>query len=137
MPKLLFNATDIARILENHPEVEAELTKTAADQIAESFKRKVLNQSSTLTDRLIAEINSKLNYKYHLPDVVIKVIKECADDHFKRITDADAEKRAKKAFDEAAARYVRDLPGRLDKLVTDIVEKKVNAVFAAATRLAR
>lgn len=125
MPKILFDAVDVRKLLEANPEVEAELTKNAAAQVAEQFKRKVLDNSSTLVERLINEINSKLNYKYRLPEVVLDVIKSTAQDHFKQLAADKADRVVKDAFDSAIERYDRALEKRLDGFVATAVEKRV------------
>jgi hypothetical protein len=135
MASLIIDARTLAAILEKHPEIQIELAKTAAAQIAEQLKRKVIGEQSTIVDGLIAEINSTLNYKYHLPDVARKVIREAAADYFKDLAERKAEEIARSAYEEAAARYGKKLEAKLDGMITTAIEKKVAAVFATAARL--
>lgn len=137
MAKLLIDAASLKAMLDKNPEVEVELVKNAAAQIAEQFKRKALDQSSTIVDRLIDEINSKLNYKYHLPEHVLAVIKDAANDHLKKLTEQEATARAKKAFDLAVTHYASKMEDRIDAMVTTAIEKKMAAVFATAARVSK
>lgn len=135
MTKILIDAVAVREMLDKHPEIELELTKNAAAQIAEQFKRKVLNDQGTLVDRLIEEINSKLNYKYHLPKQVLDVIRSAVEGHVKHLAENEAETMARTAFAKALDSYARQMDSKIDAIVIAKVEKKVAAVFAAAARL--
>jgi adenosine deaminase len=135
MNKILINATVLKQMLEAQPEVEIELVKNATAQIAEVLKRKVNENKSAIFDNAVTEINSRLNYKYHLPDQVLKVIRSAVEDEIKKFNENQASKMAKEAFEKAIVSYEKKLETRIDAMITTSIEKKVNAVFAAAAKL--
>src|SRR5690348_9918358 len=98
MTKLLIDAATLGALIAKQPEIEIEITKNASAQIAELFRRKVLDRKEGIVDNLINEINGRLNYKYHLPDNVLKVIREATTDHIKKLNEQNAEALASKAF---------------------------------------
>lgn len=90
MNKILINASTLKQMLDTQPEIEIELIKNASAQIAEVLKRKINEQKSAIYDNAVQEINSKLNYKYHLPDQVLGVIRSVVEDEIKKYNRKDA-----------------------------------------------
>jgi len=135
MNKILINASVLKQMLESQPEIEIELIKNAAAQIAEVLKKKINQEKSVIYDNAVTEINNRLNYKYHLPKQVLDVIGSAVDDQIKRFNDNQASKMAKEAFDKAVISYEKKLEARIDATITSMIEKKVAAVFATAAKL--
>lgn len=135
MNKILINATVLKQMLDTQPEIEIELVKNASAQVAEVLKRKINEDKSKIYEQAVAEINSKLNYKYHLPDQVLKVIQSDVDDKITKFNDTQAEKLASEVFTRELRSYELRLEKRLDSMITEAIEKKVKAVFAVAAKL--
>lgn len=135
MTKLLLDATVLREMLERQPEIEVELIRNASAQIAEVLKRKINEQKSEIYDNAVKEINSRLNYKYHLPEQVLRVIQSAVDDRIERFNAEQAQRLATEAFIKAVSGYEKKLSDRLDGIITEAVEKKVKAVFAQAAKL--
>lgn len=135
MNKILINASTLKQMLDTQPEIEIELIKTASAQIAEVLKRKINEQKSAIYDNAVTEINSRLNYKYHLPEQVLKVIKSAVEDEIKKFNEKKASALADEVFNRELRSYELKLERKIDSMITGIIEKKVNAVFAAAAKL--
>lgn len=135
MNKILINATVLAEMLKTQPEIEIELIKTASAQIAEVLKRKINEQKSAIYDNAVTEINSRLNYKYHLPEQVLRVIKSSVEDEIKIFNEKKASALAEEVFAKELRVCEIKLERKLDGMITTIIEKKVAAVFHAAAKL--
>ncbi len=135
MNKILINATVLTEMLKSQPEIEIELIKNASAQIAEVLKRKINEQKSVIYDNAVSEINSRLNYKYHLPEQVLRVIKSAVEDEIKKFNEKKADQLATETFARELRSYELKLERKLDNMITTIIEKKVTAVFHAAAKL--
>jgi hypothetical protein len=136
IPKLIIGAGVLQELLAKHPEIEIELVKNGAAQVATAFAKKFNagSQADALIQNIISRVNTELNYKYHMPPAVMKVIETVVRDNIAKYNAEQAEGLAKKYFDEAFARHSKALESKLEGMATSIVEKKVAAVFAAAAR---
>lgn len=137
MPSLILNAADIAKLLEESPEVKIALLKNATDQIAESLKRKAIHGGQSLTDQIvqgiITEVKTKLRGASTFPPEVNKAITAVAQSHLERMTRIDIDVIVKRALEESLTRAQANMQARAD----EVIRKSFADMVDAASRLRR
>ena len=131
MTKILVNASVLQQIFMNSPDVEIDLTKTAASQVAEAFKKKV--DTATMVNNMVSNLEEQLHYRHHplsktINDHIEKQVSEAVRKVLIETSGKMIEDAVKKAMDNHKIWIQNNLNG--------IIIDRVTSAMRAATEVA-
>lgn len=131
MTKILINAKVLQQMLADQPELEIELVKNAADQVAEAFKKKV--DTSVMANQMFQNLSEQLSYR-HSPvsaaatDIISKQVALL----IKQMMNEQAGKMIEAAVKQSIEGHKTWIMNNLNGIIVD----RVNAAMRAAQEAA-
>lgn len=129
--KIIINAVTLQKLIDLEPEVSVELAKNAADQVAESFKRKI--DTAAMVNQMVANINEQISYR-HMP--LSQGTTQIITTEVKRILTSTMEQLAGNMIKEAVRKELDGHKMWIQNNLNGIIIDKVNAALRAAQEAA-
>jgi hypothetical protein len=141
--KIILDATAVKALIDAHPEIAAELARTAADQIATSWARRDMdNRLQARLDTVFADRHSKV--RQSITSVMEGEVKKFMETNFRRIAGGvivspevmDAAKAAVSEkidgrLETAVAFFTSKLEKELGPRIDAMIKERIGALFAA------
>ena len=131
MTKILINAKVLQQMLADQPEVEIELVKNTADQVAQAFKRRI--DTTTMVNQMVANLSEQLSYRHsHISNAAKELIAKQISEMLKSMMNEQAGKMIEAAVKQSIEGHKTWIMNNLNGIIVD----RVNAAMRAAQEAA-
>ena len=118
-------------MLANQPEVEIELVKNTADQVAQAFKRRI--DTTTMVNQMVANLSEQLSYRHsHISNAAKELIAKQISEMLKSMMNEQAGKMIEAAVKQSIEGHKTWIMNNLNGIIVD----RVNAAMRAAQEAA-
>lgn len=133
MTKILINASVLQQMLKDQPEIEAELVKNAAAQVAEAFKKKV--DTAAMVNQMVLNLQEQLSYRHSpVSKHASEIIRAVAEEHIKKVMENLATNLIETAVKKALDNHKIWIQNNLNGLIIDKVNSAMRAYTEAAVK---
>ena len=131
--KIIINAVTLQKLIESEPEVSIELAKNAADQVAESFKRKI--DTNAMVNQMVANLSEQLSYRHsHISNAAKELMAKQISEMLKSMMDQHAGNLIKEAVRKSMEDHRIWIQNNLNSIIIDNVNKAMRAAQEAAVK---
>ena len=133
MTKIIINAVTLQKLIESEPEVSVELAKNAADQVAESFKRKI--DTNAMVNQMVANLSEQLSYRHsHISNAAKELMSKQISEMLKSMMNEQAGNLIKEAVRKSLDEHKVWIQNNLNGIIIDNVNKAMRAAQEAAVK---
>jgi hypothetical protein len=133
MTKIIINAMTLQKLIELEPEVSIELAKNAADQVAESFKKKI--DTNAMVNKMVSSLSEQLSYRHsHISNAAKEILTKNANEILKSTMEQMAGNLIKEAVRKELEGHKIWIQNNLNGIIIDKVNAAIRASQEAAVK---